>query len=90
MTKSTFVFGTTLLLLGSSLALAQDKGKKAPPPPMSFFVTSTGSGKGADLGGLAGADALCQRLRGRPVRPARRVRPGMPISARKPRAASRR
>ncbi len=31
---------------------------------MSFFVTSTGSGKGADLGGLAGADALCQRLAG--------------------------
>lgn len=29
---------------------------------MSFFVTSEGSGKGADLGGLAGADALCQRL----------------------------
>jgi len=30
--------------------------------PMGFFVTSTGSGKGADLGGLAGADAHCQRL----------------------------
>jgi hypothetical protein len=29
---------------------------------MSFFVTSVGSGKGADLGGLAGADAHCQRL----------------------------
>jgi hypothetical protein len=33
-----------------------------PPPPFSFFVTSTGSGKGADLGGLAGADAHCQQL----------------------------
>lgn len=30
--------------------------------PMSFFATSTGSGRGGDLGGLAGADALCQRL----------------------------
>ena len=30
--------------------------------PMSFFVTSVGSGRGADLGGLAGADAHCQRL----------------------------
>jgi hypothetical protein len=30
--------------------------------PMSFFATSVGSGKGADLGGLAGADAHCQRL----------------------------
>ncbi|MEP7100242.1 MAG: hypothetical protein ABI781_07015 [Burkholderiales bacterium] len=29
---------------------------------MSFFVTSTGPGKGADLGGLAGADAQCQKL----------------------------
>lgn len=30
--------------------------------PMSFFVTSTNPGKGADLGGLAGADAHCQAL----------------------------
>ncbi|MEF7613054.1 hypothetical protein V4F39_03955 [Aquincola sp. MAHUQ-54] len=30
--------------------------------PMTFFVTSAGSGKGADLGGLAGADAHCQKL----------------------------
>ena len=29
---------------------------------MTFFVTSTGSGKGADYGGLAGADAHCQAL----------------------------
>ena len=29
---------------------------------MSFFVTSQGPGKGADLGGLAGADAHCQSL----------------------------
>jgi len=55
----------TLCLLGSCLAVAQDRGgKKGPPPQMSFFVTSEGGGKGADLGGLAGADALCQRLAG--------------------------
>ena len=29
---------------------------------MSFFVTSVGMGKGADLGGLAGADRHCQEL----------------------------
>ena len=29
---------------------------------MTFFVTSTGSGKGADYGGLAGADGHCQAL----------------------------
>ena len=31
-------------------------------PNMSFFITSAGSGNGANLGGLAGADAICQRL----------------------------
>jgi len=30
--------------------------------PMTFFVTSAGTGKGGDLGGLAGADAHCQKL----------------------------
>jgi hypothetical protein len=34
----------------------------ADDPPMGFFVTSVGSGKGADLGGLAGADAHCAKL----------------------------
>ena len=29
---------------------------------MSFFVTSAGSGNGANLGGLAGADKICQTL----------------------------
>jgi len=29
---------------------------------MSFFVTSAGPGDGANLGGLAGADAHCQKL----------------------------
>jgi hypothetical protein len=29
---------------------------------MSFFVTSTNPGKGADFGGLAGADSYCQAL----------------------------
>lgn len=31
-------------------------------PPMTFFVTSVGMGNGANLGGLAGADAHCQKL----------------------------
>lgn len=34
----------------------------APQQPMSFFVTSAGKGDGANLGGLAGADAHCQAL----------------------------
>ncbi len=34
----------------------------SPTSSPGFFVTSTGAGKGADLGGLAGADAHCQKL----------------------------
>jgi hypothetical protein len=49
-----------LLVLGSSASIAQQN--QAPPQPMSFFVTSAGPGKGADLGGLAGADRQCQTL----------------------------
>ena len=37
-----------------------DAGAEA--SPMSFFVTSVNPGKGADFGGLAGADAYCQKL----------------------------
>ena len=33
-----------------------------PAQPMSFFMTSVGPGDGANLGGLAGADAHCQSL----------------------------
>ena len=29
---------------------------------MSFFITSAGSGDGANLGGLEGGDAICQKL----------------------------
>ena len=42
------------------MALAQPA--QQPPQPMSFFVTSVGKGDGANLGGLAGADAHCQAL----------------------------
>ncbi len=48
-----------LFALGSYLVLAQN----APPAnQMSFFITSVGSGNGANLGGLASADQHCQRL----------------------------
>jgi len=39
---------------------AQDRPQVS--PAMSFFITSTGRGFGANLGGLPGADAHCQRL----------------------------
>ena len=51
------------LLLAVCPLAAQPQGQpKQPPQPMSFFVTSTGVGNGANLGGLAGADAHCQKL----------------------------
>jgi len=37
-------------------------GGQTQQSPMTFFITSTGTGKGADLGGLAGADRHCQSL----------------------------
>jgi len=37
-------------------------GGQTQQSPMTFFITSTGTGKGADLGGLAGADRYCQSL----------------------------
>ncbi|MGH6954086.1 MAG: hypothetical protein ACREGL_07890, partial [Alphaproteobacteria bacterium] len=55
--KSNYVAAVASLMLafGALTALAQDH-------PMGFFVTSVGLGKGADLGGLDGADAPCQKL----------------------------
>jgi hypothetical protein len=59
---------TRLSILGSaaliSLGLsAGAQAQQAPQSPnMTFFVTSAGPGKGADLGGLEGADRHCQTL----------------------------
>jgi hypothetical protein len=55
----------TLAVSAAAVALltaCQTTPPPAPTGPMSFFITSAGSGKGADLGGLAGADAHCQKL----------------------------
>src|ERR1019366_4331227 len=52
--------GAALLAVGAPLAMAQGGDKKGPPPPMSFFVTGTPKGDGANYGGLAGADQYCQ------------------------------
>ena len=45
-----------VMVLSASASFAQDQ------PTMSFFLTSSGSGNGANLGGLEGADARCQLL----------------------------
>jgi hypothetical protein len=53
---------TTGLITIAAAAALLAACASAPSNPMSFFVTSVGSGKGADLGGLAGADAHCEKL----------------------------
>jgi hypothetical protein len=49
-------------LLVSAALLALGTAANAQQANMSFFVTSVGSGDGANLGGLAGADKHCQDL----------------------------
>ncbi len=52
-----------MMTLGSSDVLAQrGRGGGGPQEPMTFFITSTAKGDGANLGGLTGADAHCQML----------------------------
>jgi hypothetical protein len=57
---------TTLRTAGSIAVLAlgacASMAPSTPQEKMTFFVTSVNPGKGADLGGLAGADAHCQAL----------------------------
>lgn len=50
------------LLILTAITLATLGAASAQDASMSFFVTSAGSAKGADLGGLAGADAHCASL----------------------------
>ena len=53
---------SSILASAALLGLIMSGTAQAQQANMSFFVTSEGSGKGGDLGGLAGADAHCQAL----------------------------
>ncbi len=53
---------TLALVAGAALLAAGFIAAKAQDAEMTFFITSSGSGDGANLGGLDGADAICQRL----------------------------
>ena len=69
MNKTSLVIAVSIALLSVALpASTAEKGKakaaanEDKPEPMTFFISSVGSGKGADFGGLAGADRHCQSL----------------------------
>lgn len=49
-------------LLSACASSANQQESAAAASAMTFFLTSTGSGDGANLGGLAGADKHCQDL----------------------------
>ena len=68
MSKSKVLIAAVLALGVTSVVNAQQQPPAAAPPQlpqapdMTFFVTGAGPGKGADLGGIAGADQHCQTL----------------------------
>lgn len=54
---TSIVFAAAVGLLASHMTGARQPGRD-----MTFFITSAGPGRGADLGGLSGADRHCQQL----------------------------
>src|SRR4051812_20433172 len=51
-----------IMIASGAMLLAQNPQQAQQRAPMTFFITSAGPGNGANLGGLAGADAHCQKL----------------------------
>ena len=58
--KALLIMLTAGVLTFSTLTIVAQQDEE--PPEMGFFVTSVGIGDGANLGGLAGADAHCNAL----------------------------
>ena len=52
----------SILVSLALLTLGGTAGGQAQTSEMSFFITSAGSGKGGDLGGVDGADGICKTL----------------------------
>ena len=59
-TRHMLLFLAAITVFGVTTFLAWQPAPQA--NAMTFFVTSAGPGNGANLGGLAGADAHCQKL----------------------------
>lgn len=65
-----------LVVLLADVALASAGNAEAQQSTMTFFVTSSGLGKGPDLGGVAAPTPIVKR---RPRRPAPATAAGAPI-----------
>ncbi len=52
--KGAILASFAIIAISASAALVVAQEPAANPQKMSFFVTSVGSGKGGDLGGIAG------------------------------------
>ena len=61
-TRSLVVAASSVAAATVLLAACAGSMNSASSTGLGFFVSSTGSGRGADLGGLAGADRLCTSL----------------------------
>src|ERR1700757_3002580 len=61
MNRNIIIASIAVALTGSAAALVA-QAADAPARPMSFFVTSTTPTGSGNLGGLAGADKICQDL----------------------------
>lgn len=62
MNRSRLMYSFVPVAAAALLGACAYMGASGSGNPMSFFITSANPGKGADLGGLAGADRHCQAL----------------------------
>ena len=63
--RSAAIAAVAMAMLGTYLGAQAPQGGgggRGAAQPMSFFITSVGKGDGANYGGLAGADAYCQKM----------------------------
>ena len=56
--RRTLAVGCAIVIAAALADISHRRRRRS----LGFFITSAGPGKGADLGGLAGADAHCQKL----------------------------
>jgi hypothetical protein len=62
-TRFSLIILAAVSVLSSAPWLKAQAQQQAPQSPdMTFFITGSGPGKGADLGGIEGADRYCQEL----------------------------